>query len=81
MTSRPSTAAPILAALAIVLLPVLLYAGGYYASCQYEDDTLDGQPIVVRGYRYAWQRSLFEPAAWLEQRLLGRDVFVVEADD
>jgi hypothetical protein len=80
MTSRPSTAAPILAVLAIVLVPLGIYVGGYFLSGQYSDAVLDGQPIIERGYRFAWQRSLFEPAARLEQWLVGRDVFVVEPD-
>ena len=80
MTSRPSTAAPILAVLAIVLLPLGAYVGGYYLSCQYGEATLDGQPIIERGYRFTWQRNVFEPAARMEQWLVGRDVFVVEPD-
>ena len=37
MTSRPTTAAPILAALALLLIPLALYIGGYYGLCEYSE--------------------------------------------
>ena len=80
MTSRPSIAAPILAVLAVFSV---LLGSSYIAAYLFSGFTVDVQQaapvrqrIVIRGYRYAWQQTLFRPAAWLETRLIGTDVLV-----
>jgi hypothetical protein len=61
MTPRPSTAAPILAVLAIVL-PFVLYVGGYFwLGRSYKQETL-----VERYFQHRWQVVLYRPAGQLE---------------
>ena len=69
MTARPSTAAPILAVLAIVLGTLGLYVGGYYAMGEYHES-----PSTIRLYRARWQCRLFTPLAWAESKVSGRPV-------
>jgi len=69
--SQPATAAPILAVLAIVL-PLLLvgvYVGGYFMVEDYWE--MGNVGIIVRTYRHQWQAIVFQPAAWVESKLLG----------
>ena len=87
MTSRPSTAAPILAVLAIVL-PLLLfglYVGGYFwlpVGAHYPaiPSQLQGSNhvppggLIARLYRHRWQKWIFQPAANTEGWLRGHDV-------
>ena len=72
MTSRPSTAAPILAVLAIVLLLLGTYVGAYFWLGEYYAWTGMGVPGgphgIVRMYERHWQAVLFQPAAWLESK-------------
>jgi hypothetical protein len=73
MTSRLSTAAPILAVLAIVLVTLGAYAGGYFWLGEYHEWYGMGVPGgphgIVRVYKRSWQAILFQPAAWLESQL------------
>ena len=39
------------------------------------------QPIIVRGYRYPWQRTLYQPAAWIETQLGRTEVIIDELPD
>ena len=67
MTSRPSTAAPILAVLAIVLATLGAYVGGYFWLGEYESFQSPGRaPSIVRTYRFAWQKMLFRSAGRVE---------------
>jgi hypothetical protein len=70
MTSRPSTAAPILAVLAIVLATLLAtYVGGYLWLGEYHAWTSNSVPTdtsVIRLYDSRWQAALFKPAAAME---------------
>jgi hypothetical protein len=76
MTSRPSTAAPILAVLAVVL-PLLLfglYVGGYFllgegAAIPFTTVSGGTQAGIERRYGRDWLRKCFEPAAWAEAKL------------
>ena len=73
MTPRPSTAAPILAVLAIVLLVMLaIYVTAYYLTGEYIEGYHEQTraPVTCRLYRYRWQRTVFSPVAWAEMRLL-----------
>jgi hypothetical protein len=75
MTSRPATAAPILVALAIVLVLLSAYVGGYFWLGESEDyPPFPGGPVVrLRVYdSQPWAR-LYEPAAKAETWLTGRD--------
>ena len=70
MTSRPSIAAPILAIVAIVLMLLGFYVGGY---CWFADyGTSPG--YVLRLYRYAWLVPFYQPAALVESKLRGVEV-------
>ena len=79
MTSRPSTAAPILAVLAIVLVMLGAYVGGYFWLGEfmlYTDLPERGErPLgIERTYQYLWQKKVFQPAARVETYLRGLDV-------
>ena len=74
MTSRPSTAAPILAVLAIVL-PFTLYVVGYFGLGECFVIEEGGCPNrIERTYSTAWLATLFEPAAKLDTWLTRREV-------
>ena len=67
MTARPSTAAPILAVLAIVLVTLGAYVGGYYRlGTKFTWPSKD----VWRVYPHAWQARLFSPGAAIESWLI-----------
>jgi hypothetical protein len=53
----------LLVSLAAIWLPAA-YVASYYLACDYGADP--SQAIVIRRYRYQWQRCLFDPAAKLE---------------
>jgi hypothetical protein len=98
---RKSAAAPILAALAILLLPIAAYAIAYFQTGEYREEgrgnatasitmsstgevlmrssiSID-ELVTIRLYPAAWQRSLFGPGAWLEERLTGNAVEIQAA--
>jgi hypothetical protein len=78
MTSRPSTAAPILAVLAVGLT----LSGGYFlAYCLIGPDkrvakSSNGQPMSVREFSSAWMPTFFTPAGWLEAKTRRREVIL-----
>ena len=78
MTSRPSTAAPILAVLAIVLVTLGAYGGGYFWLGTFVDWRNGGPGALGLGieriYDQHWQPEFFRPAAWVEARLRGCEV-------
>ena len=75
MTSRPSTAAPILAVLAIMLLPLGAYVGGYYGLGEYSELRCEWEkPITHRIYRNAWCCHVFTPLAKAESKVSSREV-------
>lgn len=85
MISRSSTAAPILAALAIVLAMMGAYAGGYFWLGErfgvVEKSTILGEPgSIVRVYRRRWLARTFAPAAKVETWLSHLHV-AVESED
>jgi hypothetical protein len=68
MNSRPSTAAPILAVLIIVLAMLgTAYVGGYFWLGQ----RYDGDETAFRVYPQQWMATAFEPAARFETWLTG----------
>ena len=70
MTSRPSTAAPILAVLAGVLVILGTYVGGYLASGTrgaFLEETVITFPSL-------WQARLFHPAMYVEEKLTGKTI-------
>lgn len=73
MTSRPAIAAPILAALAIVLAMIAAYVGAYLAMGECGPGLVidTGEQFIVREFPYPWQATTFRPAgqveAWLRQ--------------
>jgi hypothetical protein len=69
MTSRPSTAAPIMAVLAIGLVTLGAYVGGYFLVEDYWE--MGNVGVIVRTYRHKWQAIVFQPAAWTESMLSG----------
>jgi hypothetical protein len=80
MTSRPSTAAPILAVLAI-LLPFVLYVGGYFWLGTVANVTSPAGPVAVRVFRYRWQAVVFTPAASVDSFARGSAVEVFCNED
>ena len=83
MTSRPTTA-PILAVLAIVLVTLGAYVGGYFRLGRFSESGFLGKPdgrSVVRMYPYAWQSDAFAPLGRIERWLTGRDVFLWSEED
>jgi hypothetical protein len=77
MTSRPSTAAPILAALAILLLPLAAYLGGYFWLGTRADrfHVLTSELARIdRTYPQRWLAIIYQPAARAEETV--RDVEV-----
>lgn len=76
MTSRPSTAAPILAVLATVLITLGPYAGGYFwlGTLARVITINDETSAIVRHYPHEWQVQLFQPARKLEAWSPGIDV-------
>ena len=84
MTFRPSTAARILAVLAIVL-PLALYVGGYFWLAESIDGTWahvrrPDDALTVRSYHQRWMVPFFIPAGWLESRLRQR-VIILESPE
>jgi hypothetical protein len=76
MNHRPSAAAPLLVLLALVTGPPAIYTSSYYLACDYAADP--SLAVVIRRYRYEWQRCLFEPAAQMESSATGREVVIPE---
>jgi hypothetical protein len=75
MTSRLSATAPILAALAIVLVTLGAYVGGYYGLGEYSELRCEWEkPITHRVYRNAWYCHIFTPLARVESKVSGREV-------
>ena len=74
MTSRPSTAAPILAVLAIVLVALF---GAYVATYVLLADRQTNGTGVVRFYSSDWEVTIFTPAARAESYLTGVEVTVM----
>jgi hypothetical protein len=78
MTSRPSTAAPILAVLAIVLVTLTIaYIGAY----RWMAIPSGGRTCVYRKFRHKWQAKLLQPAGWAESKLIGTECRVLSIDD
>ena len=75
MTSRPSTAAPILAVLAVVLVTLGAYVGGYFWLG--ENRKLNSVQ-TTRVYRARWQGTVFGPIAWIEGKLSRREVLLLD---
>jgi hypothetical protein len=84
MTSRPSTAAPILAVLAIVLVTLGAYVGAYFWAGETVGLTggfTSGTPDAFaykRIYPYRWQASLFHPASMLDAWLCGVSISTID---
>ena len=83
MTSRPSTATPILAVLAVVLVMLAgMYVGGYFWLGKHHHGRIFGtKPIkeyaTLRSYPYQWAKYVFYPAASVETWLRGEDVYAL----
>lgn len=79
MTSRPSTAAPILAVLAVVLATLGAYVGGYLWLGQCSISYPHGDPDlpfdrIERGYPQRWMVTAFKPVSLVEASLFGYPV-------
>jgi hypothetical protein len=62
MTSRSSTAAPILAVLAVGLVTLVIYVGAYFGTGEYAYS----RQHIFREFPYAWQATTFWPAGVVE---------------
>jgi hypothetical protein len=80
--TRPSTAALILAVLAVVV-PFALYSGGYFWLGEYdaELDDDDRAQYIWRNYQQAWIANMYKPASKLESWLCGIPVQITCPDD
>jgi hypothetical protein len=81
---RKSAAAPILAGVAIVLVLLGAYVGGYFwANTQtlILQETQLQTTKSVRMYRWNWQCRVFMPMAWLETKVSGREVLLGSLQD
>ena len=79
MTSRPSSAAPIMAALGIVLALLGAYVAAYFGLGEYSrgfDMETDETVYVYRYYRHGWLTVTFRPCAMAESSIRGVDVHV-----
>ena len=87
MTSRPSTAAPILAVLAIGLVTLGAYVGGYFWLGRRIDEPFIGYPPssrrerddpvrIFRSYPSPWMTAMFQPAGKVESWFRGIPVSV-----
>jgi len=79
MNQRTSFIAPLLVVMIGVLVPLLLYVGGYFWLGTYIEGqilNLSGNSVEIgqRIYDHPWQKSLFAPAARLESIVTGRQV-------
>jgi hypothetical protein len=82
MNSRPSTAASILAVLAIVLALMGAYVGGYFWLGEWGESNVPyggARPYEYRSYRQRWQAIVFAPAGQLESWMRGIKVEVTSA--
>jgi hypothetical protein len=82
MTSRSPTAAPILAALAIVTALVGGYASAYLLmSERWELMARDapGVEAIERLFKQQWLCTAFAPAAWVEEKFIGLPVVLRSA--
>ena len=79
MTTRHSAAAPILAALGIVLAMLGAYVGAYLGLCEMTYEWTDSEEgfYVERLYEYDWARTVFAPAAWMEGKIRGHNVDIL----
>ena len=77
--TRPSTAAPILAALAVVLVTLLLgvYVTGYLSLGGSFDD-FEPTVVRIRYYDQHWMVWAFAPAGYVESWLTGMEVRVID---
>ena len=78
MTARPSTAAPILAALAVVVVPLGAYIGAYFSLAKLSSWThpKTGEVTLLRYYVQPWQTKFFWPAGRVEEALRRTNVTV-----
>ena len=70
MTSRPSTAAPILAVLAIVLVTLGVYVAGYFVLSHCKDSPTQRERTFPR----FWIALVYLPVSVVEQACIGRSV-------
>jgi hypothetical protein len=77
---RKSAVAPILAALAILLLPLVAYVAGYFGLGEFEALTPDHDQIC-RTYPHDWMRVAYRPAGWLEAKWRHRYVVILGNED
>ena len=80
MISRPSTAAPILAVLAVVLETVGAYVAGYFwlgkRSEAVKGEFGNYQYVQTRLFRYRWQAKVFGPISHVESVAAGERISV-----
>jgi hypothetical protein len=91
MTSRPSTAAPILAVLAVVLVTLGAYVGGYFRLGTFSKTNASISVIDSVRYRAggrwcrifttSWQAALYEPLGRMESWFRGVDIELTSSDD
>jgi hypothetical protein len=87
MTRRPS-AVPLLAMLAIVVVPLVAYVAGYFWMGKRMEvlglgvDNL-GRPYpysIERNYPQRWMTTIYRPAGWLEEKVRGVDIEIRDSN-
>lgn len=77
MTLRPSTAAPIVAALGILALPLVIYVAGYFWLSEYSDLSRYG---TYRVFANEPLRNLYAPATFVESQWRGTEIITMSHD-
>ena len=77
MTTRPSTVAPILAVLAVALVTLGAYVGGYLCLGQEMPYGAPGATGIGRVYHHHWQAQVFRPAAKIESLARGIEIKLI----
>jgi hypothetical protein len=65
--------------MALVLIPLGAYVGGYYAAGEKYELTFRQGRVYYRIYQTRWQARIFWPAAQVESVLTGAEISVVIA--
>lgn len=89
MTSRrPSTAAPVVTVLAVVLVTLGMYVGGYFwmgtrrvwISARVSSTGEQVLDAVERTYPNQFFATLYRPAGWIEEQYIGINVLILDED-
>jgi hypothetical protein len=84
METKRSSAAPILAAIVMLLVPLTSYVAAYFLRGSVVHNTTefaDPNDSKVRAFASEWEAALFAPAAAVEALVIGKGVTVTTFSD